>query len=126
MSTRIYISSHDKAQAAEAAVKLRSEGYHVVSQWHDLKDNPSPDWGEAWARNSIGIQGADLFVLFTSPERVPGGKFVEAGYALGLDVPVLIVGDRYENKMLQGTGSSLFASLDELIAWLIETEDLDE
>lgn len=45
------------------------------------------------------IKGSDALILLAGPEKYSGGKFVEAGYAMGKGKPVVIVGRR-ENMLL--------------------------
>ena len=104
----VYISSHDKAAAQSLAKFINESGYIVVSTWHDDPDGPKLDlsdvrgWDRRAKRNRSQIDNADATVLIACPEGTPpptGGKFVEAGFALGLGRPVIVFG-RIENGML--------------------------
>jgi hypothetical protein len=101
MPTSVYISGHDPQEAAELANRLASEGLLIRSTWHDQKEGTSgflPDEEKA-GRNFPQIFEADVLVLVASPGLVTGGKFVEAGYAVGRGTSVVILGRR-ENGIL--------------------------
>ena len=107
---KIYISCHHPDPANALAEKLQAAGHRVSSSWHSVAgQRPAADDGEAWkqkARNNrVEISNSDALVLIASPEhldgtrRVSGGKFVEAGVALGRMVRVYTLGG-VENGML--------------------------
>ena len=101
---KVYVSCHHPDPANAVADALEAAGHTVVSDWH-RSDDPPPDRddGEAWAvkaaANFTRILGCEMLVIVAGPERYPGGKFVEAGFALGLNKDVITVG-RVENGML--------------------------
>lgn len=111
---RVYISCHAAEPARELASALIAAGHTIVSTWHESTElRPAIDDGTAWAanakRNMTEIDTAEALALIASPEHitrtacVPGGKFVEAGYALnhalGSGFLVVTVGG-VENGML--------------------------
>lgn len=101
---KAYISSHSKEQADNLKRWLESVGVEIVSTWHDSAMLRSAELTEAErqeksARNLSQIDLADVLVLIACSDKVPGGKFVEAGYALGKGKRVVIHGRR-ENMML--------------------------
>lgn len=108
--SRVYIACHHPDPANALAAELEAAGHTVVSAWHTSTD-PRPERGDAagWGRNALvnvlEIDGADVLALVASPEhvagtaRVPGGKFVEAGYALRASKRIVTVGG-VENGML--------------------------
>lgn len=89
---------------------MRRAGHRIVSTWHgtEVLRPPAGD-AQRWAEKAVGnmheIRNADALVLIASPkhldgsERVPGGKFVEAGFALGHGLTLYTVGG-VENGML--------------------------
>lgn len=102
---RVYISAHDPSLARMVASVLLTAGHTVVSTWHEGSDaRPAADDAEACqetaAENFDIIDSADVLVLVSGPDRYPGGKFVEAGYALKAYVEVYTYGDRVENGMM--------------------------
>lgn len=133
--SKVYVSSHHPDPANALATELVAAGHTVVSTWHtENGPRPAADDAAAWAkkanRNFEQIETADVFVLIASPEhidgtrRVSGGKFVEAGYALGLTdhvgcckVEVFTVGG-VENGMLFVEGVRHAADTAELLEML--------
>lgn len=110
-TSKVYVSGNDPVQAKALAEKVAAGGHKVVSTWHD-EDGPKVDpgdratWSARWGRNKEAIEKAGVFVMFASPERVPGGKFVELGYALGRADDeygdgkyIAVIGDKPENGM---------------------------
>ena len=119
MKRHLYISSHEVGNARAAAGELSAHGHTVVSTWHRVGE-PLPqegEWGLRAQDNFNQISKADALVLFSSDGAVPGGKFVEAGYALALETPVYVIG-RIENKMLNHPQVKQFKSVQELLGWL--------
>jgi hypothetical protein len=51
------------------------------------------------SRNVDEIALANCLVLVSAPGMTPGGKFVEAGVAIGYDTPVIVLGHR-ENLLM--------------------------
>lgn len=107
---RVYIACHAPDRANHVADVLRAAGHAVVSTWHTSTDpRPARDDAAVWGRNALRnqseIDGCNVLVVVASPahldgtERVPGGKFVEAGYAIRAMARVVTVGG-VENGML--------------------------
>lgn len=120
---KIYISCHHPDPANELAAELKAAGHTVVSDWHSSGEvRPGLEDGKSWARKSGHnfnlISTADVVVLIASADhvrgvhRVSGGKFVEAGFAMGSGCPVVAVGG-VENGMLHAANH--VGSTDELI-----------
>jgi hypothetical protein len=101
---KVYISCHHPDPANELAVALTSAGHTVVSTWHTSAE-PRPDHNDvrAWAykcgENFDQIMQSELLVLVGGPDKYPGGKFIEAGYAYATGVKVMVLGRR-ENGMV--------------------------
>lgn len=111
---RFYVSSHDVDDARDAADILRAAGHEVVSTWHD-QDAP-PLSGTRSMRNFPQIRSCDVLVLIASDDPVPGGKLVEAGFALGCGKRVLTVGG-IENAMLLGPGCAHLDGMSDLATY---------
>lgn len=122
----VYVSCHDGDAARELVSAVRSAGHLVVSTWHD--EPPVENWSQSGALGDDKKQGANVnlrlvanraqvLVLIAGPEKYPGGKFVEAGVALGNDVPVVCYGRR-ENGMLHADGVWAVDGFSELLAFL--------
>ena len=119
---RVYISCHNPDLANDLAAVLKAAGHEVVSTWHsDPGPRPARDDAGAWAAKTVDnlaqIGAADALALIAGPERYPGGKFVEAGYALCACVKVFTVGG-VENGMLHHPGVKHTKDAAELLALL--------
>jgi nucleoside 2-deoxyribosyltransferase len=103
--TKVYVSSHDKLAARYVASVAREKGFEVVSTWHELPARDHTNGKSLSEKRDIAerchreIAGADIFVLIPSKDKVPGGKFVEAGIAIGLGKAVVTLGPR-ENLLM--------------------------
>ncbi len=125
MSTRVYISAHEPGDARTLAASLKGYGFLIESTWHDqVEGSPGflPD-AEKAGRNFPQIENADVLVLIASPGLVTGGKFVEAGYALGYGTSVVILGRR-ENGLLASPGH--FNQVDDVPALVAKLRELEE
>ena len=119
MSLSVYLAARfsRKAEMRQYADDLASTGIDVTSIWiHDDKhewtgapdDQIPPHALARFAREDLrDIDAADAVVVFTDSPSSKGGMWVEVGYAIGRDIPLLIVGpvanvfcavieDRYE------------------------------
>ena len=102
----IYIAAHNQAEAKLVAVVLTIHGHVITSRWLDKPFRPTRSY---FFREREGIAqmdfddvvACDALVLLCPPgrRRSPGGKFVEAGIALGLGRRVYVMGPR-ENMLL--------------------------
>lgn len=126
--SKVYIACHHPDPANVLAARLLAANHTIASSWHrDTAPRPSPDDAAAWtanaARNMKEIGNTDVLVVIASTEhvagtaRVPGGKFVEFGYALGRCVRVFTLGG-VENGMLHHPNVEHAAGVDELLAML--------
>lgn len=106
---KIYLASRFRTvkQTNDFAKELREQGHTIVSTWHDTEaimlPLPKPEIGRA-SSTSFQIARKDLseiiscdalIVLSQDCEATPGGLWFEAGYALGIQKPVYIVGPRF-------------------------------
>lgn len=101
---KIYVASHCRWAASHVATVLRKQGHNVTSRWHDKAFNPTSRHTELECRAIAAedvedVQTADTLVLVAGPDKYSGGKFVEAGIALGLGKRVVVLGRR-ENMLL--------------------------
>jgi nucleoside 2-deoxyribosyltransferase len=102
-SMKLYIACHDPKLASNVALKL--SGHEITSRWHDGRpfkptSEHSPAECAAIAQmDADDVTAADAVVLIAGPDKYSGGKFVEAGIAIGQGKPVYVVGRR-ENMLL--------------------------
>lgn len=130
--TRVYIACHHPDPANALAAELKAAGHAVVSTWHTSTD-PRPakgdacGWGKCALRNQSEIDGARVLVVVASQahldgtDRVPGGKFVEAGYAIRANIRVVTVGG-VENGMLHHPHVEHVADAATLVSLLATTD----
>ena len=101
---KVYVASHDRWAACHVASVLEGAGHAVVSMWHEKEFHPTDKHTEA-ERTAIAIEDcedvarADALVLIAGPDKYSGGKFVEAGIAVGMGKRVVIIGRR-ENMLM--------------------------
>ena len=101
---KIYIASHSRWAALHVASVLRSRGHEICSRWINKPFNRVADYTEQEreviaTEDVIDVINCDSLVLVSGPDKYPGGKFVEAGIAIGLGKRVIIIGRR-ENMLL--------------------------
>lgn len=81
--------------------RLFSAGHEPTSRWVN-GDEEGRSRAEAAVMDLIDIERADVLILFTNQKGTmfkSGGRFVELGYAIGIDKRVIVVGD-YENVFI--------------------------
>lgn len=98
---RVYLAARydRRLEMVERSRDLRAlGGILVTAQWveglHEGASDPET-LGRCAAEDLADITTADLLITFTETPDVgftSGGRHVELGYALGLGIPVLIVG----------------------------------
>lgn len=128
MLAKVYISSFDLWAARHVRDVLRRSGHAVVSTWHE-PGSARGETPEEWAaiigrRNDLEIREADCLVLIATKADVPGGKFVEAGIALGAGKRVYILG-HVENRLLHHSRCVTLPTPEE-VAEAIAAEGLSE
>lgn len=100
---KVYVASHCRWAACHVASELKGE-HEIVSTWHESEFLPTNEKNEN-ERGKIAtadlneIAESDALVLVSGPDRYPGGKFVEAGIAIGLGKRLVVIGRR-ENMLL--------------------------
>jgi nucleoside 2-deoxyribosyltransferase len=120
---KVYISSHSQDEARALARLLEAAGHEVAASWVGgpstrTSDRSETERAECAARNLREVEEADALVLLASDDKVPGGKFVEAGAALILGKPVCVVGRR-ENMLLWHPGVFQVPEADHVVGWLM-------
>jgi nucleoside 2-deoxyribosyltransferase len=100
---KVYIAAHCRWAACHVADVLKKD-HEISSTWHQFEFNKTESHDESTRaklatidRNEIAE--SDALVLVSGPDRYPGGKFVEAGIAIGLGKRVIVIGRR-ENMLL--------------------------
>lgn len=101
---KIYVASHDRWSALHIAGVLSEKGHAITSRWVHQTFSATETYAEAdrqrIAREDMeDVLAADMLVLVAGPDKYPGGKFVEAGIALGAGKRVVVIGRR-ENMLL--------------------------
>lgn len=109
---RVYLAARYSRQAELRgyAAQLRERGYHVTSSWLDIDEGADPvaranenrktcevpETARAYARQDRDdIETSDLLILFAEPAGSygsRGGRLVELGMAIGLQLEVHVVG----------------------------------
>lgn len=115
----IYIASHSKEFANEAAQKLSGAGHQIISSWHygaflSTAEHTQKECEEKAWRDYEEVSNSDLLMLFSGPDKYSGGKFVEAGIAIGMGKKVCVIGHR-ENMLLYLESIPVFESVE---AWI--------
>lgn len=101
---KIYIAGHNQEVAKEISELLKENGHEITSNWlykpfNRTNDHSIEERVNIAVEDYNDIVDADSVILISSPKRVPGGKFVEAGIALGQRKPVYVIGHR-ENMLM--------------------------
>jgi nucleoside 2-deoxyribosyltransferase len=101
---KVYLASRysTKPQMEEYAKELRSLGIEVTSRWleetHASDADISVELKRKYALMDLEDVGfADVLVFFSVEPTTPmvrGGRHVEFGYALGLGIPIIVVGPK--------------------------------
>ena len=101
---KFYIAGCNQQTAIALSNELKSLGHDIICTWlttpfkrtleHSIEERV------AIAKlDAEEVTMADAVVLLESPERIPGGKFVEAGIAIGQGKMVFNIGRR-ENMLM--------------------------
>lgn len=117
---KVYIAAHSSELATEVAKKLEQEGFNIISTWHKEPMGATSEYTPEDRRKIANLDAAqvteaDILFLLESPFKVSGGKFVEAGIALGQGKPVVVIGRR-ENMLLWHTLVLQFDTVEAFIA----------
>jgi hypothetical protein len=101
---RFYVAAHDKLLASLVSRVITAAGHDCTSTWLKSEFLPTKDH-TIEERMSIAFEdfedvcSSDVLVLVAGDEKYSGGKFVEAGIAMGRGIPVIVIGRR-ENMLL--------------------------
>lgn len=122
MTKNIYVASHCRWAGLWVASVLTRHGLGIHSSWLQEEfrrtDTYSEEERQAIASKNVSeVIESDGLVLVASADRVPGGKFVEAGIALSFSYPVVIIGHR-ENMLLWHPDIAAVSTPDEAAEWL--------
>ena len=120
---KLYIASHSQEEARKIAVMCINMGHQITSRWLQEDFSKTSHYADAdkclIADNDYDeVTKADALVLLSSPYRVPGGKFIEAGIALGQLKMVYVIGAR-ENILLYHTRVEQFVSIEDLLKKIV-------
>jgi nucleoside 2-deoxyribosyltransferase len=101
---KFYIAGHNQQEAKKIADLVISFGHTVTSTWiyKDLNaENQLDEIGKTKIANKDvrEVLEADAMIIFSSPLKVPGGKFVECGVAIGANKRIFLIGHR-ENFLM--------------------------
>lgn len=116
---KIYVAAHSQDDARKVAEKLSEAGHEITSTWLQKDFSRTSSYTE-FQREQIAnkdaheVMNSDALVLLASPYRVPGGKFVEVGVALGLRKPIYLLGHR-ENMLMWHYLVQQFNSVEDML-----------
>ena len=119
-----YVAGHNQADAKRVADILKANGFSISSTWLDEEFSKSVTYSDA-DRSQIAkkdvdeIKASDALISISAPYRVPGGKFVEVGVALGLNKPIFLLGHR-ENMLMYHSDIIAYDSVENLIRYLLK------
>jgi nucleoside 2-deoxyribosyltransferase len=130
---KVFIAAQDIKRAREFHKTLSDAGHFVVSTWHSgegdaIRRTASHEESQRSViaeTDTYEIDDCHALALIASDEPCPGGKFVEAGYALGKGKIVVCIG-KPENMLMwhrgmfrvndEASALSLLASLSRFIS----------
>lgn len=101
---KLYIAGHSQEEARAIAKLCREAGHEITSRWLDEDFSKTGNYTDVDKAGiaSVDVEDvlcADAMVFIASPRRVAGGKFVEAGIAIGTGKRVYILGHQ-ENILM--------------------------
>jgi hypothetical protein len=117
MARAFYIAAHSQDYAWLLKKEIERRGHQVTARWID--DSSFARRTDDTARTASAVMdledvlaGKDGLILLAETEghTVPGGKYVEMGYALALGYPVYVIGSR-ENTLQWHPGVTWFQSV---------------
>lgn len=101
---KFYVAAHDRLLASLVAGVITRAGHECTSTWisneflqteeHTIEERMSIAFEDV-----EDVCRSDVLVLAAGAEKYSGGKFVEAGIAMGRGIPVVVIGRR-ENMLL--------------------------
>jgi nucleoside 2-deoxyribosyltransferase len=101
---KLYIAASSKEKASIAAEILKQKGHEITSSWLNAPFLSTSEYSIQERREIANgdyedIGKADALVLIADEYKVAGGKFVEAGIAIGMHKTVYLIGDE-ENMLM--------------------------
>lgn len=94
---RVYIAAPFplKHDAAALRARLSQRGTDCTSRWIDAGDGPdSKEWAEGDLADILQAHALVLLNPATYANAGTGGRHVEVGYALALEIPVIVLGQK--------------------------------
>lgn len=129
---KIYVASkfERKDEVREVQAFLRDNGHEISSDWtqHDYSDVPKeeqPAFLRKCAMEDLfGVIEADMLILM--PDKTAGAHFTELGIALGLCIPIIVLGhkpDEHARNIFYNLSCLVFCNtVDEVLAQIREFE----
>jgi hypothetical protein len=117
---KLYIASHSQRKALRLLNRLAAAGHEVTSRWitQDTKFHLGASSYTNEEKTRIALMDEeDVRRAERKGRYIPGGKHVEVGIALGLGLPVYVLGSR-ENILYWHPRVQVFRSTRELLAHL--------
>lgn len=116
---KLYIAGASQEEARRVAKLCQDAGHEITSRWLEEDFAKTSSYTEAEretiAKNDVhDVIEADAMVFLPSPMRIPGGKFVEAGVAIGHGKEVYILGHR-ENMLMWHPLTTTFDSVENFL-----------
>lgn len=116
---KLYIAAHSQEEARKVATLCEDQGHVITSSWlnEDFSRTSSyteDDKRKIAVKDVNEVLESDALVLLPSPMRIPGGKFVEVGVALGARMHVYILGHR-ENMLMWHPFTRCFNSAEDFL-----------
>lgn len=101
---KVYIASHCRWAGLYCAAVLEAQGHEITSRWLKYPFLPTEEYTTEGRANIArmdydDVARSDALFLVAGPDRYSGGKFVEAGIAMGLGLPITVLGRR-ENMLM--------------------------
>jgi nucleoside 2-deoxyribosyltransferase len=131
---KIYLAAcfEQQKEVREKANELQRLGFLCTSSWRfeDSLIPPTPQHLNKCATQDLkDLRDADYFVCLTDQTSQRGGKHVEFGYALALNMPCLIVGRReniFHSLSRIDFVESWSEALDLLLTWQEKVKAIEE
>lgn len=116
---KLYIAGHSQDEARAVAKIMSEAGHTITSRWLEEDFSKTGQYTDADKESVANIdvedvKSCDAMVFIASPRRVAGGKFVEAGIAIGLGKKVHILGHR-ENILMWHPLTEVYASAEDFV-----------
>ena len=101
---KVYVASHCRWAGLHVSEVLKKSGLRITARWLRQEFHPTDKYSERdrqgiASQDMIDVLAADALVLIAGPDKYAGGKFVEAGIAMGAGKRVIVIGRR-ENMLL--------------------------